>query len=431
MDLRKVEVRLGSDEYLKPLPQMCRVQQKFNIKTLENISSRIRSNTTLFDGLSGKRIAVTVGSRGISRFVEILKTVVDMLKDKGASVIIIPAMGSHGGATAEGQIEVLTSYGINEEEVGAPIISSMDVVNIGKTRSGQDVFIDKVAFEADGIVVMNKNKPHADFKGNYESGLVKMMAIGLGKHRGAVAVHKKGFGEMARLLPEFAEVILKSTPVLCGIAILENERDELYDIEIVPPDQILEREKELLTLAKLLVPRIPVRNIDVLIVEEIGKNISGEGMDPNVTGRPGSGLNEGFVSPAIDKIVVFRVTPESHGNGVGLGMADISTVECAESLDLSPMYVNVLTTGALNPAKIPLLAKTEESAIRLAMASSTKLNWEKCKIVWIKNTLELEELYVSTALIEECKESRSIIVNPECYTFKFDQTGHFIGFTQI
>jgi hypothetical protein len=398
---------------------------------LENISSRIRSNTTLFDGLSGKRIAVTVGSRGISRFVEILKTVVDMLKDKGASVIIIPAMGSHGGATAEGQIEVLTSYGINEEEVGAPIISSMDVVNIGKTRSGQDVFIDKVAFEADGIVVMNKIKPHADFKGNYESGLVKMMAIGLGKHRGAVAVHKKGFGEMARLLPEFAEVILKSTPVLCGIAILENERDELYDIEIVPPDQILEREKELLTLAKLLVPRIPVRNIDVLIVEEIGKNISGEGMDPNVTGRPGSGLNEGFVSPAIDKIVVFRVTPESHGNGVGLGMADISTVECAESLDLSPMYVNVLTTGALNPAKIPLLAKTEESAIRLAMASSTKLNWEKCKIVWIKNTLELEELYVSTALIEECKESRSIIVNPECYTFKFDQTGHFIGFTQI
>lgn len=264
---------------------------------------------------------------------------------------------------------------------------------------------------------MNKIKPHADFKGNYESGLVKMMAIGLGKHRGAVAVHKKGFGEMARVLPEYAEVILKSTPVLCGIAILENEQDELYDVEIMPPDQILEREKELLKLAKRLVPRIPVRNIDVLIVEEMGKNISGEGMDPNVTGRPGSGLTEGFVSPDIDKIVVFRVTPESHGNGVGLGMADISTVECAESLDLSPMYVNVLTTGALNPAKIPLLAKTEESAIRLAMASSTKLNWEKCRIVWIKNTLELEELYVSTTLIEEYRESRSIIVNPECYNF--------------
>ena len=431
MDLSKIEVRLGSDEYLNPLPQMCRVQQKFEIKTLENISSHIRGNSTMFDSIGGKVIAVTVGSRGISGFVEILKTVVDILKEKGASVIIVPAMGSHGGATVEGQVDVLTSYGISEEEIGAPIISSMEVVNLGKTKSGQDVFVDKIAFEADGIVVMNKIKPHADFKGNYESGLVKMMAIGLGKHRGAVSVHKKGFGEMARVLPEFAEVILESAPVLCGIAILENERDELYNIEFIPPDKILEREKDLLKLAKSLVPQIPVSNIDVLIVEEIGKNISGEGMDPNVTGRPGSGIAEGFVSPNIDKIVVFRVTPESHGNGVGLGMADISTVECAESLDLNPMYVNVLTTGALNPAKLPLLAKTDESAIRLAMASSTKLSWEGCRIVWIKNTLELEEIYVSPALIEECKKSKSIIVNSESYNFQFDQTGHFMGFTQV
>lgn len=428
MDLDNLNIRLGSTDYSGSFPAMYGVERVFRTQALRNVRERIESQFGFLPDLSGKKIAVTAGSRGIADLVTILTSTVALLMERGASVIIVPAMGSHGGATAEGQLEVLESYGISESALGVPIVSDMTVVELGRTDSGMSVFIDRAAYECDGIVVVNKIKPHADFKGDHESGLVKMMAIGLGKHRGAVSVHKEGFASMARLLPQFADTIVKEAPILCGIAIIEDQKDQLYDVEVIPPERIVARERDLLETAKSLLPTLPFDAIDVLVVEEIGKNISGEGMDPNVTGRPGSGLNDGFVAPAIDKIVVFRVTPESHGNGVGIGMADISTVPCANSLDLNPMYINVLTTGSLAPAKIPLLAENDEEALRLAISSANGAQWDTCRIVWIKNTLELERIYVSESLVQESRERGFTRASPIDERFLFDAEGQFLGF---
>jgi hypothetical protein len=275
-------------------------------------------------------------------------------------------MGSHGGATAAGQIEVLNGYGITETSVGAPIKSSMDVVEAGRFEDGTPLYTDRLAFEADAIVIANKIKPHADFKGRYESGLVKMLTIGLAKHKGAVALHDHGFAAFHEVLPKAAEILLDKLPILFGLAILENAFDELMHLEIIPKAQIMAREKELLEIAKRSIGRLLFDDIDVLIVDEIGKNISGEGMDPNVTGRPGSGL-PGFPAPDIQKIVALDVTVESHGNGVGIGSADLSTRRCVEKIDLGAMYTNAFSANILNPAKLPMVLNNDHDALCVAL----------------------------------------------------------------
>ncbi len=398
MDLGPIDVNIeGGMHYA--FPPLIPVAQRFDRPRLTNVDGEMKDQMKKIarDDVAGKSIAITVGSRGIADLPEIIQSLVRNLRDLGADPFIVPSMGSHGGATAEGQIKVLEGYGITPESVGAPIRSSMEVVEVDRLSDGTPLFIDKIASEADGIVIANKVKPHADFKGQYESGLVKMLCIGLGKHKGAVALHDHGFGRFAELLPRAAEVLLARLPVVFGLAILENAFDDLMHLEVIPTGQILAREKELLKLAKSSIGRIQFPEIDVLIVDEIGKNISGEGMDPNVTGRPGSRL-PGFDAPSIQKIVALDLTPQSKGNGVGIGSADLTTRRCVEKINLGAMYTNAITATILEPAKLPMILNSDHDAICVALKTCNRIQPQDAKIVRIKNTLELDQVQISPAL---------------------------------
>ncbi len=381
-------------------PKMAKVAQTFPSEKLSNIEDSISQSVAKYSGdLTGKRIAITAGSRGITNIVGILKSVIEALKDRGAKPFIVAAMGSHGGATAEGQSEVLTGYGITEDSMGVDIICDMDAVLLGNTaKNNLAVYCQKDAYEADGIVVINKIKPHADFKAKYESGLCKMLVVGLGKHKGATAIHDYGFEKMGELLPEGAELFLKKTNVLFGIGIIENAYDEIMALPLIPSEKILEEEPKLLDIARENIASLLLPEIDVLIIEEIGKDYSGEGMDPNVTGRPGSYLYEGFSAPPIGKIVVLGVSKASHGNGVGIGMADISTIGCLNQINLDLVYTNALTATILGPAKIPLLMNDDRDAISVAVRTVSCKTMDTAKIVRIKNTLHIHEIWVSECL---------------------------------
>lgn len=424
MDFGKINVKIeGGFDNIK-IPKMIRIKQKFNDDRIEDIESKIKEeikNNICLSNLEGKKIAITAGSRGIKEIDKITLCVIKELKAAGAKPFIVPAMGSHGGATAEGQREFLTNYNITEEAMGVQIISSMETVLIDTLEDGIPVYCDKNAYESDGIVVINKIKPHADFKGDYESGLVKMMAIGLGKHKGATYLHKQGFDTFHELLPRVGKSFINHAPILFGLAIVENAYDNPLIIEVIQPEDILDREKELLRIAKDNIARIKLDEIDVLIIDEIGKNISGEGMDPNVTGRPGSYLNEGFEAPSIQKIVVLDITEESHGNGAGIGMSDISTVKCISKIDLGAMYTNSITATILGPAKLPVIMNNDKEAIMIAIKTCNRIDFENVKIVRIKNTLELDEIEVSETYYDAVKERRDMEMISEPYELKFDE----------
>ncbi len=423
MDLGPIKVNIeGGMHY--PFPPLIPVDQHFDRPRLTDIKGRVRSELAKVANadLYGKSIAITVGSRGIAGLVEIVAALVAGLRSKGAHPFIVPAMGSHGGATAEGQRQVLAGYGITEVSTGAEIRSSMEVVEVACLPDGTPLYTDRHAFEADAIVVMNKVKPHADFKARYESGLVKMLSIGLAKHKGAVALHSHGFARFRDVLPQAAESLLKHLPVLFGLAILENAFDDLMDLEIIPADRIMEREKALLETAKASIGRLQFPEIDVLIVDEIGKNISGEGLDPNVTGRPGSGL-PGFDAPTIQKIVALDVTPQSHGNGVGIGSADISTRACVEKIDLGAMYTNAITATILAPAKLPMVLETDHDAIVVALKTCNLVTPQTARIVRIKNTLEIHRIWVSPALLDHVQASETLSIAGLASGMVFDAAG--------
>lgn len=422
MDVGNVNVTIeGGLDNIK-LPEMIKVRQKFNNEKIDDIERKIIEEIkekAEISKLNNKKIAITVGSRGIKNIDKIILTVIKELKKVGAKPFIVPAMGSHGGATAQGQKEFLKSYSITEESMGVEIISSMETVKLGEIEDGTSVYCDKNAYESDGIIVINKIKPHADFKGEYESGLVKMMAIGLGKHLGATSLHRHGFESFKELLPKAGKFFMNKAPILFGIAIIENAYDYPLIIEVVKPENILSREKELLKTAKRNMACIKLDEIDVLIIDEIGKNISGEGMDPNVTGRPGSYLNEGFEAPSIEKIVVLDVTKESHGNGVGIGMSDISTVKCINKLDLGAMYTNSITATILGPSKLPLIMNNEKEAILIAVKTCNRIEPENAKIVRIKNTLELNQIEVSTIYYDVIKKRHDMEMISQPYKLEF------------
>lgn len=407
-----------------PFPPLIAVDQRFPCKQLGAIGPHITQELTKISDadVAGKSIAITVGSRGITGLVDITRALVDGIKAKGGRPFIVPSMGSHGGATAEGQIEVLSGYGITEASIGAPIRSSMEVVEVAQLEDGTPLYTDRNAHEADAIIVVNKVKPHADFKAHYESGLVKMLTIGLAKHKGAVALHDHGFARFHDILPKAAAVLLDRLPILFGLAILENALDDLMDIELIPTDQILAREKELLEVAKSSIGRLMFDDIDVLIVDEIGKNISGEGMDPNVTGRPGSGL-PGFDAPNIQKIVVLDVTPQSHGNGVGIGSADITTRRCVEKINLGAMYTNAITATILNPAKLPMILNSDHDAICVALKTCNQVTPETVKVVRIHNTLEIQRIWVSPALLSSVNSNDDLSAAGVLKPIRFDRTG--------
>ena len=308
-------------------PEMYHIRQVFDVPKVDNIEEAlshalesIRINSLINPGA---RIAITAGSRGVANIDRVLRHLVRVLKENSAKPFLIPTMGSHGGGTAEGQVEVLRSLNITEESVGAPIVSSMEVVEIGKSCFGFSVLVDKNAAEADGVIVVNRIKPHTEFEGPIESGLMKMMAIGLGKHKGCIQVHKQtvayGYREV---IPEIGRVILENLPVLFGVALIENVYDETAIIKAIPHSQFLVEEKKLLVRAKTLMARLPFDDIHVLIVDKMGKNISGTGMDTNVIGRIMFIGEKEPEKPKITRIVVLDLAEESHGNAIGVGLAD-------------------------------------------------------------------------------------------------------------
>ncbi|MEM7190733.1 MAG: DUF362 domain-containing protein, partial [Pseudomonadota bacterium] len=371
-------------------------RQKFNGDTVADVDQAMADQMAKFShiDLTGKSVAVAVGSRGIRSQPPVVRALVNELKKAGAEPFIVPAMGSHGGGTAEGQAQIVEEYNCGSQALGVPLKSSMEVVELCEVHDGMKVYCDKNAYEADYIVPVNRVKPHTSFRGNHESGLCKMMAIGLGKHTGAVEMHRRGMANFGPILPKVAEGFLANTKTLFACAIVENGYEKLHTMELVAPDDIIQRDSELLTLSKGLIPRLLVDNIDVLVVDEIGKNISGGGMDPNVTGRNSQKSND-FGGPEIGQIVVRGLTEATHGNATGLGVADITTQALVKEMDWTKTYVNLVTAGAPGAAALPLVANNDFEAICLAMRGVIMLEGEKARLVRIENTLDLADIWVS------------------------------------
>lgn len=370
----------------------------------------------------GMKVAIGVGSRGIGCIQEVVRALVEGLERRGARPFIVPAMGSHGGATAAGQAAVLASYGITEEQVGAPIRASMDTVELGTVLDGVPVFTDRIAFtEADAIIPVARVKPHTDFRSDVESGLHKMLAIGLGKYRGASTVHTFPLDRFGETIKAAAQRVLERAPVVFGIAIVEDGHEKPGIIEAVPGACFAEREPDLLRLAKEWLPRLPFTRADILLVQELGKNISGSGMDPNVTGR--------FADPSIPKpvdvgrIIVLDLTEETQGNGCGVGFADLVTRRAAEKIDLAKTYTNHVTSQLLEGAKLPLVAETDQEAIAIAASTLYRQVPDRARIAWIRNTLELSELRLSEPLWEEVGGNPDLEALGEPEPVRFDAEG--------
>lgn len=397
------------------LPAMYQVHQKLEVPVVADIPGEIRRELDRI-GLPqlvrpGMRIALTAGSRGVANIPLVIATVVRRLKELGARPFVVPTMGSHGGATPEGQVEVLRGLGVTEERVGAPIVSSLETVIVGQTPEGISVNVDKNAAQSDGIIVIGRVKPHTDFEGPIESGLMKMMVIGLGKHKGALAAHKAAIAHsFQRTIPSIARVVLKEAPILCGLALVENAYDQTAKIVAVLPADIEKAEVELLELAKRLLARLPYDKLDLLIVDELGKDVSGAGMDTNVIGRIMNIASPEPESPKITRIFVRDLSEATHGNATGLGMADFTTRRCFEKIDYWPTYVNCVTGGSPEKARIPIICENDRQAIVWALTTIGPVEPEDARIVWIKNTLEMEVILASRALLEETKRNPNLEV---------------------
>jgi len=386
-----------------PLPRMFRVKQLFDNPELTDPDNVIRQQMVRPEIRAmvkpGARVALAVGSRGIYNLKRIVNEMGNCLKDMGARPFIVPAMGSHGGADAEGQRSVLAGYGITEDTVNMPIVSSMDVVQAGATAGGIPVYIDRHAFEADLIVPLARVKPHTDFKGPIESGLCKMLAIGLGKHQGCSRLHQEGFDRFRELIPAVAQVMLEKCQIGFGVAVVENSCDKTAIIKAVPAESFVTEEIELLKLAKTMMPRIMVPVIDVLIVERIGKEISGAGMDPNIVGRTTKGKLPEFNGPDIQRIIVLDLSEETHGNACGIGLADFTTKHTLNKIDYGATYANVIASANPEAGRLPVVMDGEREALVAALQCCSRIDMNAPRIVRIQDTLHLEYIWLSEALL--------------------------------
>ncbi len=389
------------------LPEMVKIEQIFPDEHLDDVELSVRNAVLPFaaDMDSGCTAAVLAGSRGIRHIDCIVKTVVETLLAAGVRPFIVPAMGSHGGGTSEGQEEILQSYGISEETMGVPIHSSMETEIIGATKDGIEVHFSKAAMEADYVIPVCRVKPHTDFNGPIESGICKMLAIGGGKHNGCSRLHREGFPALAHVIPDSASVIIDRVDVPFALAIVENAFDKTHTVEAVSGQNILKREPELLTLARSLMPRIKFDDVDVLIVGQIGKDISGTGMDPNIIGRDSYGPIPGAV-PRIKRIIIEDLTEGAHGNAIGFGMADFILRNAYEKVDLDITYTNGMASGNPEGARIPVIAETEEEALRAAIQTAHQTDINDPKVVKIKDTLHLSEIEISSNMLELCTDDK-------------------------
>ncbi len=411
-------------------PRMFRVKQRFEGPSLHDVPGAIREAMRalhLQDKVKrGQTVAITAGSRGIANIDRITRAVVDELKALRLQPFIVPTMGSHGGATAEGQRKVLEHYGITEATMGCSIRSSMEVVQIGEVK-GIPLFCDKNAWGADHIAVVARIKPHTDFQGEIESGLFKMMAIGLGKQQGAEHYHRAGHAySYAEIFPLVGKKVMETARILFGLGIVENGYEETAKVQAMLPKDFEEGEKALLCEAKAWMAQLPFDILDLLIVDDLGKNISGAGMDTNVIGRPF--VQKALDRPKIRRIFVRDITPESEGNAVGIGMADVTTRRLVEKINYQAMYMNAITSGVSEGAKVPMTFDTDREAIQVALAMIGVTPPEQARVVRIKTTLHLAEMDVSEALIQEVKADERLSVVTQPAPFAFDGQGNLSPF---
>jgi hypothetical protein len=374
----------------------------------------------------GMNIAITAGSRGIANVDIITKAIVDFVKSQNANPFIVPAMGSHGGATAEGQIEILAGYNITEETMGCPIESCMDTVMLGYSELGKPVYLDKIAYESDGIIVSCRLKLHNAFRGEYESGPCKMMVVGLGKQKGAESVHSDGMGRIAENLPANAKVILEKAPILLAIPCMENAYDETCRIEAIHKDDIMAREPELLKWALTAMPQLIVGEGDVLIVDEIGKNYSGTGVDPNITGTFSTDYATGGVQ--IQRTCMLDISDCSHGNGLGTGLSSAITKRLFDKLDPEKMYPNCLTSTVLKSAGIPIVVATDKEAIQLCIRTLNNVNKKMARIIRIPNSLHIGHIMLSETYYEDVINGRynGLEAEGEPQYMEFDVEGNLM-----
>lgn len=411
-----------------PLPKMVKVKQKFDSTCIhgEKIADTLKAELSRDDIASkikpGMTIAITGGSRGINSIALMTKTMVDFVKSKGAMPFITAAMGSHGGATAEGQLQILTDYGITEETMGCPVKSSMETVKIGETETGEPVMLDKYAASADGILLINRVKPHTSYRGPYESGLMKMMAIGLGKQAGAEAIHGQSPAIMHELIPMYGKIIMEKTNIIGGIAIVENAYDKPCVIKGLTPAEIITEEPKLRDLSYKTIPKLLFDTCNVLVVDQIGKNISGDGMDPNVTGRFCTPYASGGIKA--ERVVVLDLTEETHGNAQGCGLADVVSRRLYEKMKMEMTYPTAVTNTFLNLMKIPMVMDNDREAIQLALKSCHEGDRTAPRLIRVKNTAHIEEIEVSEAMIPEVIENPNLELASEPYEWKFDENGN-------
>jgi Lactate racemase N-terminal domain len=384
------------------------VQREFNRIT---VSVRFRR---------GARVGITVGSRGIHDIARIARALVGLVKDAGAAPFIFPAMGSHGGATAEGQAAVLRHYGVTEESMGCPVISSLETVSLGQSAEGIPVYLDRHAAEADHVIVLNRVKPHTEFKGRIESGLAKMLLIGMGKCEGARIYHR-AFADLGfdRIVESVMPIVLEKARVLFGLAVVENAYDETALLRALLPGEMLDQERLLLLKAKELAPALPFDDIDVLIVDEMGKNVSGAGLDTNVIGRFYNLVAHEPPRPRIKRIYVRDITPESMGNATGIGLADFVHRRVVEKVDPAATRANCLTASNPEKARIPIACDSDREALRYCFETIGLTPPEKARVIRIQNTLRLDVLQLSFALMElgQSRQDLTILANPEAMDF--------------
>lgn len=436
-----MKIELPDDIFTYPdvaMPLFWRVEQQFSTPSLTTDQIETAVTASVNDLLKsrpiseGSTVAVGVGSRGLDNLKLVVKTVVKELLAQRLKPFIFPAMGSHGGAVAEGQIEVLAGYGITEETVGAPVRATMEVDEVGRLSGsdagsfeGHPVFCDRIVKVADAILLINRIKPHTDFQGEIESGIGKMCAIGLGKRHGAESIHRHGANGLRELMPRVARFLARSLPILGGIALLENEFGNTAEVHSVHNRDIADiKERQLLAHARSMSPRLPFQEIDVLIIDEIGKNISGACMDTHVLGRSfmPSVAEETWGGPNIRIVAALDLTAESHGNAVALGLSDLTTRELIEKTDFNATYINMRTSGegGVLRGSLPLVMPTREDCVRTAMATCGRVNLDEVRLVRIRNTMHVHILEVSKALLEDVRSNNSLRLLGEPHTLNLE-----------
>jgi hypothetical protein len=417
-----------SDAGKLELPEMRLIRQRFEVpEAIDAVYQVEREWEQIRDRIQlpqGGRVAVGVGSRGIANLTAVVEAVVALLKEAGCIPFVTPAMGSHGGATAEGQMEVLRLRGITKETVDAPVLATMDVVPMGEVN-GIPLFIDRLAREADGIVLINRVKPHTNFIGATESGLIKMIAIGFGNQKGAEHYHRLSVARnQYEIISTAGKALLKGCNVLFGVGLVENQEHQTCILRIAEADEIEPMEIELLKKARSLLPLIPLDDIDLLIVDEMGKDISGEGIDPNVVGRDVCAYGTERPLPRVTRIFVRDLTSGSEGSALGLGQADFTTQRLLDKMDFQVTAINCLTSCCPESGKIPLTYPTDREAIAAALVTLRPYTLEDVRIVHIKNTLELSQLAVSTGCLPDLDGNDDVEIGEKQLSLQFDTDGN-------